>query len=51
MDCSRLQEYRITSNRESPDRGGFNLRLVLTTRQKLKVVSPISRCAFFNYSD
>lgn len=42
LSVIRLHEYGITSNRESPRHGEFNIRWVLTTRQALKEVCAIS---------
>ena len=44
---TRLHEYGITSNRESPRHGGFNLRQVLTTRQMPKLVCAISLVSIY----
>ena len=43
---TRLHEYGITSNRESPRHGESNLSWVLTTRQALKDVCAISLIAY-----
>ena len=46
---TRLHEYGITSNRESPRHGESNLSWVLTTRQALKDVCAISLTAYLYY--